>query len=55
MTFRNGLGIGGFQEQIVMTPEPRGGVWILLGLLVGGFLASRKLYAPRNAIGASRV
>lgn len=46
MTFSNGLGVGGFQEQIVMTPtvtpEPRGGIWMLLGLLVGGFLVVRR-------------
>jgi len=42
MTFQNGLGYGGFQEQIVMTPEPRGGVWMLLGLLVLGFLMARR-------------
>lgn len=42
MTFTNGLGIGGFQEQIVMTPEPRAGVWILLALCVGSFLVTRR-------------
>ena len=42
MTFTNGLGSGGFQEQIVETPEPRGGVWVLLSLLVGGFLVIRR-------------
>jgi hypothetical protein len=46
MTFTNGLGIGGFQEQIVdpitATPEPRGAIWMLLGLFgVGGFLLQR--------------
>jgi len=41
MTFSNGLGIGGFQEQIVMTPEPRGVAWMLLVLLVGGLLVMR--------------
>jgi hypothetical protein len=46
MTFTNGLGIGGFQEQIVMTPEPRGGVWMLLALLVGGFLVIRRNRGP---------
>ena len=40
MTFKNGLGSGGFQEQIVLTPEPRGGIWMLLGLLTVGFLAT---------------
>jgi hypothetical protein len=39
MKFTNGLGVGGFQEQIVdpvhltATPEPRGGIWMLIGLL----------------------
>jgi len=42
MNFTNGLGNGGFQEQIVMTPEPRGGMWLLLGLLGAGLLASRR-------------
>ena len=42
MTFTNGLGVGGFQEQIVMTPEPRAGVWILLALMVGGALVMRR-------------
>jgi hypothetical protein len=28
-----GVGVGGFQEQIVMTPEPRGVVLLLLGVL----------------------
>jgi|HubBroStandDraft_6_1064221.scaffolds.fasta_scaffold52962_3 hypothetical protein len=42
MTFSNGRGIGGFQEQIVQTPEPRGGVWVILSLLVGGFLVIRR-------------
>ena len=43
MTFTNGVGTGGFQEQIVMaTPEPRGAVWMLLFLMVGGYLAVRR-------------
>jgi len=42
MTFTNGLGIGGFQEQIVMTPEPRGGAWILFSLLAAGFLLMKR-------------
>ncbi len=46
MTYTGGLGHGGFQEQIVMnpvvTPEPRGGVWLLLSLLVVGFLGVRR-------------
>jgi hypothetical protein len=47
MTFQNGLGIGGFQEQIVdpplaPTPEPRGAIWMLIGLFgVGGFLLEK--------------
>jgi hypothetical protein len=47
MTFSNGLGSCGFQEQIVMTPtptpEPRGGLWMLLALMVGGFLVMRRV------------
>ena len=42
MTFKNGIETGGFQEQIVMTPEPRAGGWILLSLLVGSFLVMRR-------------
>src|SRR5665213_2303309 len=46
MTYTGGLGRGGFQEQIVMdpvvTPEPRGGVWLLLSLLMVGFLGMRR-------------
>lgn len=44
MTYSNGLGIGGFQEQIVMsaTPEPRGTVIVLFALLIGGFVAVRR-------------
>jgi hypothetical protein len=38
----NGVGVGGFQEQIVMTPEPRGGIWILLVFLAAGFLMVRR-------------
>jgi hypothetical protein len=47
-----GVGVGGFQEQIVFTPapEPRGGTWMLIGLFaVGGLLferARRKKLAP---------
>jgi hypothetical protein len=42
MSFTNGLGFGGFQEQIiVMTPEPRGSVWVLFCLIVGGLLVRR--------------
>ncbi len=39
-----GVGVGGFQEQIVFTPapEPRGSIWMLIGLFgVGGFLLQR--------------
>jgi hypothetical protein len=39
-----GVGVGGFQEQIVMTPtpEPRGSAWMLIGLFgLGGFLLKR--------------
>lgn len=37
------VGVGGFQEQIVMTPEPRGVALMLLGLLgVCGILARRR-------------
>jgi hypothetical protein len=42
MTFKNGIECGGFQEQIVMTPEPRAGVWMLLSLLVVGLLVARR-------------
>jgi hypothetical protein len=38
------VGQGGFQEQIVFTPtpEPRGSIWMLIGLFgVGGFLLQR--------------
>jgi hypothetical protein len=46
MTFKNGLGIGGFQEQIVdppaASPEPRGAIWMLIGLFgTCGFLLER--------------
>jgi hypothetical protein len=55
MNFSNGLGVEGFQEQIVMgpvvTPEPRGAVWMLLALLVGGFLVVRR----NRATGRSKV
>jgi hypothetical protein len=43
MTFSNGLGQGGFQEQIVMaTPEPRATVWMVLCILLGGFVIARR-------------
>jgi hypothetical protein len=38
------VGVGGFQEQIVFTPapEPRGSIWMLIGLFgVAGFLVQR--------------
>jgi hypothetical protein len=48
MIFSNGLGYGGFQEQIVdpvhvaSTPEPSGSIWMLAGLFgVAGFLVQR--------------
>jgi hypothetical protein len=48
MSFTNGLGIRGFQEQIVMTPEPRGGVWVLFGLIVCGLVVARRTRAIFN-------
>jgi hypothetical protein len=49
MTVANGFGTGGFQEQIVMTPivtaptpEPRGSAFVVLGILLGGFLVVRR-------------
>jgi len=45
MNYTNGLGTGGFQEQIVdpvVTPEPRGGVWLLLSLMALGFFGLRR-------------
>jgi hypothetical protein len=53
MTFSDGLGIGGFQEQIVMTPtptpEPLGGLWALLCILLGGlFMVQRNRAAGRK-------
>jgi hypothetical protein len=37
------VGVGGFQEQIVMaTPEPRAGIWVLLGVFVIGACVLRK-------------
>ncbi len=59
MTYTNGLGIGGFQEQIVMdpvaTPEPRRGVWLLLSLLVVGFLGMRRSRGARGTVGGDVV
>jgi hypothetical protein len=52
MTYTNGLGIGGYQEQIVMdpivTPEPRGGVWLLVALFMVGFLGMRRSQGARG-------
>jgi hypothetical protein len=40
---RSGVGVGGFQEQIIMTtPEPRQEGLLLVGLLMGGFLVVRR-------------
>jgi hypothetical protein len=53
MTFTKGLGYGGFQEQFVMvTPEPRGAAWLLLALMMGGFLIARRnrRLVPANVI-----
>jgi hypothetical protein len=50
MTFSSGLGIGGFQEQIVMnTPEPRG-VALLLGLMICGFLVMHRKRSKLAAV-----
>jgi hypothetical protein len=58
LTFVNGLGIGGYQEQIVMdpvvTPEPRGGV-LLLSLLVVGFLGMRRLRGAQGTASGHNV
>jgi hypothetical protein len=57
MTFNNGLGTGGFQEQIVMTPtaapEPRGAVWMLLFLMGGGYLMVRRTKAVSGTSSAN--
>ena len=45
---RVGVGVGGFQEQIVMTPEPRGGLWMLIGLFGMAGCVFRRVRA-RNA------
>lgn len=40
----DGVGVGGFQEQIVFTPapEPRASIWMLIGVFAfGGFLMQR--------------
>src|ERR1700722_11541599 len=59
LTYVNGLGIGGYQEQIIMdpvvTPEPRGGVWLLLFLLVVGFLGMRRFRGTNGTAGTGNV
>jgi hypothetical protein len=52
MTFSNGLGQGGFQEQIVMTPtpEPRGTVWVVLCIMLGGLVMVRRNRLVSNAL-----
>jgi hypothetical protein len=58
MTYTNGVGIGGFQEQIVdpvATPEPRGGVWFLFSLLLVGFLGMRRSRAAHGTVMASEI
>lgn len=54
MTFSNGLGIGGFQEQIVMTPtpEPSGLLWMLAAFLAGGFVVLRRNRASDETVAA---
>jgi len=42
MSYTSGLGVGGFQEQLVMTPEPRGGLWLLFFLMLSGFAVMRR-------------
>jgi len=56
MKLRRGLGVGGFEEQIVdpagpiAAPEPRAGVWMLIGLFaVGGFLLRRSRVGVHRA------
>ena len=56
MKLRRGLGVGGFEEQIVdppgpiVAPEPRAGVWMLIGLFaVGGFLLRRSRVGVHRA------
>ncbi len=51
---RHGVGTGGFQEQIVYlpTPEPRGGIWVLIGLFGIGACLLRKVRWAASAITA---
>ena len=48
----SGVGVGGFQEQIIMapTPEPRGGIWMLIGLFGLGAVVLRRMRAPSASI-----
>jgi hypothetical protein len=48
----NGVGVGGFQEQIVMTPtpEPREGIWMLFGLFGVGAVVLRRMRATSPAV-----
>jgi hypothetical protein len=51
MTFTNGLGTGGFQELILMTPEPRGVAWLLMGLFgVAGLVLQRRRKQPQTKL-----
>ncbi len=53
---RHGVGTGGFQEQIVYlpTPEPRSGIWVLIGLFgLGACLLPRVRGASRGNHSAS--
>jgi hypothetical protein len=58
MTFSNGLGVGGFQEQIVRlpmapTPEPRAGIFALLGLFIGGGFLWRRSHRTASGVHAA--
>ena len=55
MTFKDGLGICGFQEQIVMTPEPRQGVWLILPMLIGGLLLRRSRSVAKKQSSARKM
>jgi hypothetical protein len=59
LTYINGLGTGGYQEQIIMdpvaTPEPRGGVWLLLALFVAGFFGMRRSRGARGTATGENV
>jgi hypothetical protein len=56
MKFKRGLGVGGFEEQIVdpparcAVPEPRGGIWMLIGLFAA--LGAFQLRRTRGALSA---